>query len=111
MNEIRGDEKNVNKGIMKSVDILGCDRQFSLFLIMFCVLMNIIVFPSLIELGILIITGLGLMVGRAIYNNDPCFFKVFFKNMIFDDKPRQYLHPQSNANKISIKNPMSVRLK
>ena len=109
MVEIRGDIKTVNQGVMKSVDFLGCERVYSFSLLFFLATSNVLIFFSWFQLLLFAIYFVGLMIGRAIYKNDFCFFKIFFSNLNYDGETKHYLHPQSSLVKKNILKPISVR--
>jgi hypothetical protein len=96
--QIRGDIKQVNHGIIKSVDFLGCERLFGMLMLGFCFVANIILFPSFYEILVFLATFIGLMIGRSIYKNDPYYFGIFLNNLTYEEESKKYLLPQANPN-------------
>lgn len=111
MSEIRGDIKSVNRGLLQPVDLLGCEKYYSLALLFFLITSNVLLAFSWFQLITIVVYVFGLIIGRAIYKKDPYFFKVFFSNFSFEiDESKQYLLPQSSVEKPLKQIPQSVRL-
>ena len=103
MIEVRGDIKRVHKGIMTSVDFLGCERSLSYILVAFCFFGNIFLMWSWWQIVVLIFTFVGFMIGRTLYKSDPYLLQVFFNNIAFEEEKYKYLAPRSNAKDITKK--------
>ena len=103
MIEVRGDIKRVHKGIMMSVDFLGCERSLSYMLVAFCFFGNIILMWSLWQILVLIVTAIGFAIGRTLYKSDHYLLEVFYNNFTFEQEKYKYLSPSSNTKDITKK--------
>lgn len=103
MIEIRGDFKQVHKGIMQKVYFLGAERKISYILISFCFLGNLFLMWSLWQIPLIIITLIGFAISRYLFLKDPEILTMFFDNFTFEIKKNKYLLPSSNILDINKK--------
>ena len=109
MIDIRGDFKQVNKGVIAQVDFLGSERFISFGLLAFCFICNVFLMWSWWQLLIIAITILGFAIGRVLYKSDPSMLEIFIENLKYEETKHRYILSTSNIKDIDKKlNKVSV---
>lgn len=103
MLEIRGDFKDVHKGVLKKVDFLGCERKITFFLLGFLFLGNLFLMWSWYQFLLIGIAGIAFIISRFLYLKDPEMLSVFIDNLHFESEKTKYLLPSSNIANMSKK--------
>lgn len=103
MIDIRGDFKQVNKGVIAQVDFLGSERFVSFGLLAFCFICNVFLMWSWWQFLIIGITILGFAIGRVLYKSDPSMLEIFLENLTYEETKNRYILSSSNIKDIDKK--------
>jgi len=107
--DIRGDFKQVHKGVIAQVDFLGSERFISFGLLAFCFLCNVFLMWSWWQFLIIGITIFGFAIGRVLYKSDPSMLEIFIENLKYEETKHRYILSTSNIKDIDKKlNKVSV---
>jgi hypothetical protein len=101
--DVRGDFKQVHKGVIAKVDFLGSERFISFGLLAFCFLCNVFLMWSWWQFLIIGITIFGFAIGRVLYISDPSMLEIFIENLKYEETKHRYILSTSNINDIDKK--------
>ena len=103
MVEIRGDFKDIHRGVLKKVDFLGCERKITFLLLGLFFFGNLLLMWSWYQLILIVVLFFSWCIGKYLYIKDPEMLSVFLDNLHFESPQNHYLLASSSIKNLNKK--------